>query len=86
MMAVVGEGVLSPRWGWDFMEGRNPALTHWAIIWRPSGPGAGAWGRTKFARSGRFPGIGRRLSWTRVVQRKRPFRWNRNGLWEGGAR
>ena len=28
----VGEGVLSPRWGWVFMWGRNPALTRWAII------------------------------------------------------
>jgi hypothetical protein len=37
-----GEEVLSPRWGWVSFVGRNPALTRWAIIWRPSGPGASA--------------------------------------------
>jgi hypothetical protein len=37
-----GEEVLSPRWGWVSFVGQNPALTRWAIIWRPSGPVATA--------------------------------------------
>ena len=32
MLAVAREGDLSPRWGWVFMGGRNPALTRWAIV------------------------------------------------------
>ena len=37
------ESVAPP--GLVFTGGRNPALTRWAIIWRPSGPGATAWAR-----------------------------------------
>ncbi len=39
MMALVGgRGSVAPL-GLVFMGGRNPALTRWAIVWRPSGPG-----------------------------------------------
>jgi hypothetical protein len=41
MLAFVGEGNLSPLPGLGFLGGRNPALTRWAIVCRPSGPGAG---------------------------------------------
>jgi hypothetical protein len=37
MMAVVGEGVLSPRWGWDPITRVQPRLTSWASVFRPSG-------------------------------------------------
>jgi hypothetical protein len=41
----VWDGVLSPRPGLVIHGGRNPALTRWAIICRPSGPGAADWGQ-----------------------------------------
>ena len=53
--AFMCEGNLSPRWGWVFLVGRNPALTRWAIICRPSGPGATA---LEAARLPRCIGIG----------------------------
>jgi hypothetical protein len=37
-----GQRFCRPSRGWLCMGGRNPALTRWAIIWRPSGPGATA--------------------------------------------
>jgi len=36
--------------GLVFMGGRNPALTRWAIVWRPSGPEAMAWEDPKLRR------------------------------------
>jgi hypothetical protein len=48
MLASVGEGVLSPLPGLGIDGGRNPALTRWAIICRPSGPGATALDRVEW--------------------------------------
>jgi hypothetical protein len=42
-LGVRGEGVLSPLPGLGIDGGRNPALTRWAIVCRPSGPGATDW-------------------------------------------
>ena len=39
------KGFCRPGWGWVFMGEPNPALTRWAIVCRPSGPGAGGWAR-----------------------------------------
>ncbi len=40
---VGGQGFCRPSRGWLCKVGRNPALTRWAIICRPSGPGATDW-------------------------------------------
>jgi hypothetical protein len=43
-----GKGFCRPSRGWVLMRGRNPALTRWAIICRPSGPGATALDRVEW--------------------------------------
>jgi hypothetical protein len=39
-----GQGFCRPCRGWVFMGGRNPALTRWAIVCWPSGPGGHGFG------------------------------------------
>jgi hypothetical protein len=39
----MGEGNLSPRWGWAPINEDHPRLTPWATVFRPSGPGATDW-------------------------------------------
>ena len=48
ILAIVGKGFCRPSRGWVLMGGRNPALTRWAIICRPSGPGATALDRVEW--------------------------------------
>jgi hypothetical protein len=58
---VKKRGICRPS-GAGFMGGWNPALTRWAIVWRPSGPGATAWEDPKLPRSIRIePGSSPRV-------------------------
>ena len=42
--STTAPGFCRPCRGSMLLGGRNPALTRWAIVWRPSGPGATAFG------------------------------------------